>query len=105
MEATTMTSRLFFTIGEGGSAQEAFDEAREDARYLYGGGVGPIAAKNYFLMVTAERHCPEDAEDLALRIVRENDPRIQEDAGPAGCIALDDGGYLFFGWAPPRGPA
>lgn len=41
-----------------------------------------------------------EAHALADKLIAEDDPRIRDKRGPAGCITIRTGGnaYLFFGW-------
>lgn len=89
----------------GKNAKDAFSKAREDAAWEYGhnGYTGSIAEKNTFVMI----NCPEgkDPYDYANELMDNDDPRIADKWGPAGCIKLPspEGAeykhYLFFGWA------
>lgn len=37
--------------------------------------------------------------DYATKLIDENDPRIDDKWGPAGCIKAERNKYVFFGWA------
>lgn len=95
-----MGASEFLTVGRGATAREAFLEARANALYQsgHGGYSGTIAEKSGFVEIalpigkSAEAH----AEDL----MQENDRRIDDKWGPAGCIKLPEKDkWLFFGWA------
>ncbi len=86
----------------------AFDEARQQAQWDYGhaGYTGTIAEKTTFLMRSERPIEVRAAHTLANKLVDEDDPRISDKWGPAGCIKLatDKRGagtcaWLFFGWA------
>lgn len=89
----------FFTKAEGNDAKEAFMNAREEAAWEsgHGGYTGTIAEKRDFVMVSV----PEGKSpmDYVNRMMDNNDPRINDKWGPAGCVKLQEGKYLFFGWA------
>jgi len=94
-----MGAAQFITMGKGKTAGEAFQSAVEEAGYLYGlgGYTGTIAEKTSFV----EIQCPEDKDPLenARELLDNDDPRIDDKWGPAGCIKIKDDEYLFFGWA------
>lgn len=99
MGADTFSNRV-----KGNSAKEAFHTAVEQARYDYGhaGYTGTIAEKDSFVMLQVS---PEKLEELknAAWFDYSGDDALWEKVGnkwgPAGCIDLGDGKYLFFGWA------
>jgi hypothetical protein len=86
----------------GKDAKEAFDNAVEEALYDYGhsGYTGTIAEKDSFVEVGNAANLPS-AHDLARILMNNNDSRIDDKWGPAGCIKVTDPAdtYLFFGWA------
>ena len=94
-----MGSDTFFMVRSGKSARDAFKTACEDALYEHGHGgyTGTIAEKDSFQMID----CPKDVKpkDYAEKLIDEGDPRVDDKWGPAGCIALGDNKYLFFGLA------
>lgn len=107
-----MGGSTFVVAANGKTAKEAFDAAREEALYEYGhrGYTGTIAEKHSFVMVQLphiedlakdqrEWSVEKRARDYADRLNDEGDPRIDDKWGPAGCIALGDDRWLFFGWA------
>jgi hypothetical protein len=79
--------------------RRSFRTARENALEEYDdeGYTGSIAEKESFVMIPLP--LGEDAEAYARRICRERDPRVRDKRGPAGCIEVQVGEYLFFGWA------
>ena len=89
-----------FIIGAmGDSPKAAFQCAVERALYEHGHGgyTGTIAEKDSFVEVDL----PEDVDPVseADRLIDAEDERISDKWGPAGCFALDERRYLFFGWA------
>jgi SHS2 domain-containing protein len=83
----------------GKTAQEAFDSAVEEALYQHGhsGYTGSIAEKDNFVMI----ECPEgkDPEYHAYDLLEEDDSRVIDKYGPAGCIKAGENEYWFFGFA------
>lgn len=94
-----MGAMTFMTIEVGKNATEAFRRAVEAARWEHGNGgySGSIAEKRSFVVIA----CPEGERPMpyANKLLDEGDERIDDKYGPAGCIELGDGKYLFFGWA------
>jgi len=89
----------FYTESAGRNAREAFDEAVCAARYEHGHGgyTGTIAEKNEFVVVRVPKGL--DPQEYARDIVEGVAPVTVDKWGPAGCIDLGDGLYLFFGLA------
>ncbi len=89
----------FFTKSFGKTPQEAFRNAQEDASHEYGHGgyTGSIAEKNSFIMISLPEN--KNPMEYALHLIETEDNRIDDKWGPAGCIKIKDGEYLFFGWA------
>lgn len=94
-----MGANTFMTEASGATAQLAFNNARDQARYDHGhaGYTGTIAEKDSFVMIPLP--AGEDAHTYANRLIEEGDPRVDDKWGDAGCIPVDAGQYLFFGWA------
>jgi len=94
-----MGANPFIVGARGETAQAAFSRAVEDALYEYGHGgyTGSIAEKDGFVKI----EFPDGAEPEleANRLIDEDDERISDKWGPAGCFALGDDRYVFFGWA------
>jgi hypothetical protein len=84
------------------SAKEAFRSAVDQARYEYGHGgyTGTIAEKGEFVMIGTAPD-KQAASQMADDLIDNEDQRINDKWGPAGCIEVtgEDGGWLFFGWA------
>lgn len=95
-----MGATTFETLARGKDAREAFTSACQAARHEYGHGgyTGTIAEKHSYVMVaTGLERGP--AIELARKLMDAGDRRINDKWGPAGCIKLTDGSFLFFGWA------
>lgn len=94
-----MGSEVFYHTAAGKNAKEAFNNAKEEASYQHGHGgyTGTIAEKLEYVMI----ECPEGVHpaEYADKLIEEDDSRIDDKWGPAGCIKIKDGYYLFFGWA------
>ena len=94
-----MGAEVFMVEASGKTAREAFNGACEEAFYMHGHGgySGTIAEKDSFVEISVpEGKVPEDfANDL----IDEGDPRVDDKWGPAGCIKVEEGRYLFFGLA------
>jgi hypothetical protein len=97
-------SSVFIHVAKGKSAQAAFDAAVEQTTYDHGhaGYTGTIAEKDNFIEIplpTGRKDPEARAKALANKLIEKNDPRIEDTWGPAGCIKIGPGKYLFFGWA------
>lgn len=94
-----MGATTFFTRASGKTARDAFAAARSEAAYEYGHGgyTGSIAEKHSFTMLTVP--VGTDPRAFASKLIDDGDPRVDDKWGPAGCVPLKDGEYLFFGWA------
>lgn len=92
MGAATFAVRI-----KGKTAKEAFAEARANALYEYGhrGYTGTIAEKYEFVMIPLPTGI--DAADYVDMLLQKDDPRIEDKWGPAGCIAVGEDEYIFFG--------
>lgn len=83
------------------TAKKAFARAVEDAKYEHGHGgcSGTIAEKSRFVSVGSVATRKEGYE-LADKLIEEDDHRISDKWGPAGCIEVEEPkGWIFFGWA------
>jgi len=94
-----MGANTFTTHARGNTAKEAFDNAVTDAKYYSGHGryTGTIAEKGSFVMIEVPEG--ETPFQYAEKLIDEDDQRVSDKWGPAGCIQLNDKEYLFFGWA------
>lgn len=94
-----MGADVFYHTAPGKTAREAFNKAKEEAYYDcgHGGYTGTIAEKNGYVII----ECPEGTPpaEYADMLIEEADARVDDKWGPAGCIKVKDGYYLFFGWA------
>jgi hypothetical protein len=94
-----MGACVFTDYSRGKTAYDAFNNAVEAAQYEcgHGGYTGTIAEKSSFV----ELDVPEgkSPEDYADQLLADDDDRIENKWGPAGCVKVKDGQYLFFGWA------
>lgn len=90
----------FTTKAKGKNAHAAFSDACYEARHQHGHGgyTGTIAEKHRFTMIPLP--AGQGPEDFAEQLIADDDPRINDKWGPAGCIDLGGDEYLFFGWAP-----
>lgn len=81
------------------TAADAFDEARAEAGYEkgFGGYTGTIVEKNSFIMVEV----PEgrDRADYIQELLSDDDSPVSDKWGPAGCIKIAEGEFVFFGCA------
>lgn len=119
-----MGAASFMTRGAGKTAAEAFRDLTAQARYEsgHGGYSGTVGEKHSFVMIrdTAAQVLARDKageisswwrKDLegtdpekqksaiAGALMDLSDRRIDDKWGPAGCIELKPGLFLFFGWA------
>jgi hypothetical protein len=94
-----MGANTFFVRAKGSNARDAFNGARDDARWEHGHGgyTGTIAEKHEFTVI--EVPAGEDARKYAAKLIADDDERIDDKWGPAGCIKLGGDEWLFFGWA------
>lgn len=96
-----MGATTFETIGMATTAKAAFSNAVQQAQHEYGHGgyTGTIAEKvsDGFVMITVPKGI--DPRDHAEQLMANDDPRISDKWGPAGCIKLNEETFLFFGWA------
>ena len=92
-----------FTIKQPGrNAREAFNVAVYEARKLNGksGKTGTIAEKPDFVMINEIAGVNfEEGKNYANRLLDKHDKRIAAETAPAGCIRIDTGEFIFFGYA------
>ncbi|WP_432158563.1 hypothetical protein [Streptomyces sp. bgisy153] len=91
----------FITPGSGQDVENAFLDAKEDAAWEFGHGgyTGTIAEKSDFVLVADSPMSPDAAEKYAQHLLETDDERIRDKRGPAGAIPVDDGTWLFVGYA------
>lgn len=97
-----MGAQPFTTTNSGETVQEAFSNAVEEAQFMngHGGYTGTIAEKGSFKLIPrSEMDEGEDEYEFANRLIDECDPRVDSKWGPAGAVKMDEGKWLFFGWA------
>jgi len=94
-----MGACTFFTRAMGATPEKAFRAAVDEAAWDHGHGgyTGTIAEKNSFTLIKVLDG--EDPRRYARDLVDNDDPRVEDKWGPAGCIELSPGSYYFFGWA------
>lgn len=98
-----MGACTFMVREKGKSARAAFNLAVVEARYFEGSGgyTGTIAEKQHFVMIPLPKG--REPEAYAYELIDNEDRRIDDNGGPAGCFLLKKGEeyneYLFFGWA------
>lgn len=93
-----MGADAFVTMAQGKTAKEAFRNAVADAQHQngHGGYTGTIAEKREFVLLKPKTTDPlKEAWDL----IHEDDERISDKWGPAGCFDLGDNKFVFFGLA------
>jgi hypothetical protein len=103
-----MGAQVFGEIVKGKTAKEAFGIAVEEAAFEHGHGgyTGSIAEKHDFTIIdpvkdgqNVDDWSQNDYEAYACKLIEDGDERIDDKWGPAGCIEIGDGEFLFFGWA------
>jgi len=108
-----MGASEFFDYGYGKTPDAAFSEARQRAEYDYGhaGYTGTMAEKDSFVMIPLPPR--KNPIKYAEKLMTDQDSRIDDKWGPAGCIEVRISPndrkrlklgrgikkYLFFGWA------
>jgi len=94
-----MGTEYFSSRVTGDFAEKAFDEAKAEDLRENGTNYCEIATKDRFVLFSCPADAdPEDwAEFLVNRSKTERAKKIQDRAGPAGCIKIRDGEWLFFG--------
>ncbi len=93
-----MGATTFETMVNGKTPKEAFVRAREQAVWDHGhsGYTGTIAEKQNFVLIDVPKG--EDPVTFAEKLVNTCDKRVTDKWGPAGCVKVEDGKWLFFGW-------
>jgi hypothetical protein len=91
-----MGAQSFIISGHlyGRTIEQCFDDARGDRSER--GYTGTIAEKDTFVMMPPIES--KTLEASAWQYIDDEDPRINEKYGPAGCVQ-DGQWYCFFGWA------
>lgn len=89
-----MGASTFWTKGKGPTAKEAFQAILEWARI----DQHEIGTKTSFTLIPVP--AGQNPEDFASNLLDSDDRRVSDKWGPAGCVALGQDNWLFFGWAP-----
>ena len=94
-----MGADVFMITATGVSARDAFTNARQEALHYsgHGGYTGTIAEKHGFTVIPLKEG--REPYGYAGELIDDCDPRVNDKWGPAGCFELEEGRYLFFGWA------
>ncbi len=94
-----MGANEFYARANGKTAAAAFRNAKDRAYYDYGhrGYTGSLAEKDGFCEIAVPDGV--DPAAYAQELMEKQDERIDDKWGPAGCVKLKDGEWLFFGWA------
>lgn len=95
-----MGASSFITVANGPTAQAAFATAVSDARCAHRATsyTGSVAEKRSFILLPT----PDDIDpsEYAARLLESDDPRVCNKWGPAACLRVGPGTFLFFGWSP-----
>lgn len=96
-----MGATSFITEAKGKTAREAFFEAIAHAEYTHGhsGYSGTIMEKSEYVMITVPTGFVGGPRGFARHLIDQDDHRISDKWGPAGCIDQGDGSFVFFGFA------
>jgi hypothetical protein len=94
-----MGAETFFVRAKGASAQSAFADVVREACYEHGnrGYTGTIAEKDCFTLIPVPAGVAP--RDFAHKLLDEQDERIDDKWGPAGCVKVAEGEWIFFGVA------
>lgn len=94
-----MGASSFITIASGSTASKAFKNAVDSACYCHGhsGYTGTIAEKDSFTIINKPDGV--DLYEYIDKLFDDNDSRISDKWGDAGCIQIEEGKYCFFGFA------
>jgi hypothetical protein len=95
-----MGATVFIERIRANSVNSAFASAREQARDEIDdddGYTGTILEKDSFIMIPLPNGA--DADMYIRELIENNDSRIDDKWGAAGCIQLSENEYVFFGWA------
>jgi hypothetical protein len=101
-----MGATTFMTLASGATPQEAFKRAVAQAQYDHGhDGYSGTLAEKYNFAIVGEAADIHTAQIMADRMIDDEDPRIDDKWGPAGCLRIlavkagKEPQFLFFGWA------
>lgn len=90
------TTRRFTERYRGEDASDAFKVGASISRSTYGMGKGNLCDKSYFIIIEQSSTIVHDDDVWEQRIPIE----VFDPFGPAGCIHLGGGNYIFFGYGP-----
>ncbi len=96
-----MGGTTFMIRVKGKSADAAFRAAVKDAQHEHGHGgyTGTIAEKSSFVTFVGPVDKSVTPEAYAGAMLDDENSQVYDKWGPAGCIKVAEGEYLFFGWA------
>jgi len=110
-----MSSEQFIDYASGKTAKIAFKRAVDEALYDCGhaGYTGTIAEKDCFVMIPIPIELKAvydglakgktiplgDVEDYIYHLFENEDKRIDDKWGPAGCMKIGPENFVFFGYA------
>ena len=85
-----MGASEFYTVSDGNSAREAFDNAIREARYDCGnqGYSGTISEKSDFVIIKKTNNLT--IQEYAELLINDDDERISDKWGPAGCLIIEE---------------
>jgi hypothetical protein len=94
-----MGAQDFMQKSKGKTAREAFDNAVQQAQYDFGhaGYTGSMAEKSDYVLIPVPDG--KDPVEFAHDLIAYDDERISDKWGPAGCVEIAKGEYIFVGWA------
>lgn len=91
-----LSSRRFVERYRGADAHEAFRVGSRVSRSAHGMGKGNLCDKSSFITIESASRVIHD-DDVWLQSLP---PAVFDLWGPAGCINLGGGNYIFFGYSP-----
>lgn len=98
-----MGARDFSSFADGATPSKAFEAAKAEARVKYGERyTGSVAEKGSFKTVPTPPAIAGDEQEVlrhAFSLIAEDDD-LDDKYGPAGCMQVRPGRWLFFGMAP-----
>ena len=86
-----MGAQTFEEYGWGKTPKEAFQQAHQEACHEYGnrGYTGSIAEKDDFVLISVPKEWKDTPEEYAYHLLDEEDNRIDDKWGPAGCVLVE----------------
>ena len=107
-----MGAEVFFRESNGKTPEEAFEKGVNEALEEFGcrGYTGSLAEKQSYVLIDLPEK--EDPYEFANKLIDQDDSRIDDKWGPAGCLDIsetphafkaegpvEEKSFLFFGWA------